>query len=260
MKILILGSRGMLGSVMATYLSRHHDVSGFTREDFDPVVDSIEIISGCDVVINCIGVIKPTIDKYSVEDVIKINSIFPKNLANFCESNNVRCFHVTTDCVYSGSIGNYNERSVIDAEDLYGLSKAAGEPLNAMVLRTSIIGEEQGTQRSLLEWVKTQRNKTINGYTNHSWNGVTTLMLADIVEQILRRDLYGHGIFHIHSRETVSKYELVSMIADAYDLNIVVEPVEAPSPCNRVLTNITRLNDMLNILPLKEQLKLIVDL
>ena len=38
---------------------------------------------------------------------------------------------------------------------------------------------------SLIEWLKTNKNGTINGYENHFWNGVTCLTLANIIENII---------------------------------------------------------------------------
>ena len=64
------------------------------------------------------------------------------------------------------------------------MSKSLGELCKPTIIRISIIGEEVNNKRSLLEWVKSNSGKEINGYENHYWNGVTCLQLAKIVNEI----------------------------------------------------------------------------
>ena len=51
--------------------------------------------------------------------------------------------HVTTDCVFSGKDGNYNENSIHDETNDYGISKSLGELCDTTIIRTSIIGENK---------------------------------------------------------------------------------------------------------------------
>ena len=199
---LIIGAKGMLGYAVFRYFeNKRYEVMPFTRKEFDIAKDSIEKLDNavrkCDFLVNCAGVIKPRIAAMSIEDVLKINSIFPRNLAKLCNKYGKYCFHITTDCVYSGKKGKYTELDYFDAEDIYGLSKNAGDISDCMTLRTSIIGEEKDSARSLLSWVKSQESKTIKGFTNHYWNGITTLYFAELVEKILEKSRYEKGIFHI---------------------------------------------------------------
>jgi len=257
--ICVIGANGMLGYAVSSYFKRkNYNVKEITRNEFDIVKDSMEklesYLMNIEVVINCAGVIKPTISKNSIEDVLKINSIFPRNLAKLCNKIGIKCFHITTDCVYSGKKGKYTEEDYFDAEDLYGLSKNAGETNDCMVIRTSIIGEENGNSRSLLEWAKSQAGKEVNGFTNHLWNGVTTLYLAEIIEKILTNNLYQKGIFHIYSPNTVSKYELLNIFNEVYDLKLKINPVEAKESIDRSLASIYILSQKFVVKPLKQQI------
>ena len=134
--------------------------------------------------------------------------------------------HVTTDCVFSGKDGNYDENSLHDETNDYGTSKSLGELCKATIIRTSIIGEETINKRSLLEWVRSNRGGEINGFTNHMWNGVTCLQLSKIIEKMIREKFYWEGVRHTFSPRSVSKYELVSLINEIYDLNIKVNKFE----------------------------------
>lgn len=258
MKILILGSRGMLGHEVTKYFTskNNHVVDALSREEFNPLQNDVAKLAvyEYDAVINCIGIIKPMIKDLSALDVIKVNSIFPRNLAKECSENNVKCVHITTDCVFSGLEGNYDETCLFDAMDLYGLTKAAGESADAMVLRTSIIGEELNNSRSLVSWVKSQKGKEVNGYTNHRWNGVTTNTLAGIIDYILMFNLYKKGTYHVFSNEVITKCVLLEMLNDVYDLNLTIKPVAAEETCDRSLSSIYKLQASLPILTIWKQI------
>lgn len=266
MKIIILGSTGMLGSAVGHYFlskygeedvclsHRNKDVGyGANKFYFDALTDGFDVIGECDYVINCIGVIKPFIETDTVSS-IHINSVFPWELANYCEKRGCKLIHITTDCVFSGREGNYDENAPHDCLDIYGKSKSLGEPGNCMVLRTSIIGEEIHKKASLIEWAKSQQGKEINGLTNHYWNGVTTKQYAKICEQIISNDWFAKEPYHVFSN-TVSKYELLNLINDRFSLDLTINEFEASVAIDRTLATHKDLNDTLNIPPIAQQLK-----
>jgi len=260
-KVLVVGSTGMLGyAVSAYYKSKGYKVVEISRNEFDIANDLMSkfesLLNGVDVVINCAGVIKPTIAKNTIENVLKINSMFPRNLAKVCDKKGIKCFHITTDCVYTGNKGNYNENDYFDADELYGLSKNAGENKECMVIRTSIIGEEKGQSRSLLEWAKSQTGKEVNGFTNHKWNGVTTLYLAEVIENILRNNLYKKGLFHVHSPNTVDKYELLQIFDEVYELKFSkINATQAKDAVDRSMDTIYDLSAKVCTKTLQQQVK-----
>jgi dTDP-4-dehydrorhamnose reductase len=259
-KILILGSHGMLGYAVSEYFSRkRYSIKALSRNDFDAVTSDITTlipnIENADLVINCIGVIKQVIDGYTPYETIKINGILPRNLAMLCKQTGTAMIHITTDCTYSGKRGNYNENDMLDAEDLYGVSKVAGETKDCMTLRTSIIGPERETSRSLLGWAMRQRGKTVNGFTNHKWNGVTTLQFAKLIEKIMLNGIYKEGLFHLHSPDIMSKFEMVSLFNEIFSLGMIINPVEAPEFCDRTLSSIYPLSKSISTLSIKEQIK-----
>lgn len=260
LKILVIGSSGMLGYAASRYFKqRGYGVKELTRREFDiirnPIVRIRAAVRNADVVINCTGVIKPRIEQYSVEDVLKINSVFPWNLSRLCKQSETRCFHISTDCVFSGKKGGYSEDDFIDAEDLYGLSKAAGDSPLCMTLRTSIVGEEKGHHRSLLEWLRGQKGETADGFVNHRWNGVTTVYLAEILENILTHDLYKPGVFHIYSPKVVTKYKLLRLINDVYGLRVTIRKARSPQAIDRTLTSIYSFSRKLVMKNIRKQIE-----
>lgn len=253
MKVAILGHGGMLGHVVEAVCKREgFKTNGYGRAALDvyprklnDVGTKLSNLLGMDVdyVVNCIGAIKPTFDKAADVSVpIYTNAVFPHQLATWGELTDTKIIHITTDCVFNGRRGQYTEADIHDALDLYGKSKSLGEPHNAMVLRTSIFGPEQGgRKRSLLEWVKSQAGKEIRGFTNHYWNGLTTLELSHAIAEIISADVWQQGVYHLFS-EDINKYEMVSAISEAYNLDIDVEPFETETCVDRTLRTIEPLN------------------
>ena len=260
MKVFLFGANGMLGNYVRSYLSQNNiQVIPLTRKDFD--LEELSVLSlkkfleekglgADDVIVNCAGVI-PQASKdreLSKRNYYKINSILPIILSMLT----THMIHITTDCVFSGATGGYHEYSTPDEINDYGTSKSLGELCDGTIIRTSIIGEELVNKRSLLEWVISNENRTINGYSNHYWNGVTCLQLSKIIYEIINQNLYWKGVRHIFSPTTVSKYELCAMISDIYDLNIKVKEYET----EKVDKSLSTVYEVHGIIPeLKEQLK-----
>ena len=124
MKIFVFGKTGMLGRYVYTYLKeKSYNVVGVGRKEVN-ASDYINTLqkyiqdnmSKGDVVVNCMGTIKPRVDELGDINAIKVNSIFPRELANLCEQYKVRLIHPTTDCVYTGSKGDYNENDPHDRD------------------------------------------------------------------------------------------------------------------------------------------------
>lgn len=235
MKVYVFGPNGMLGNYLTKYLGSHFDVISISRKDFDlngnfkEIPEKYEFFPD-DVIINAAGIIKQR--DYSQEELIKVNSLFP----HFLSTLNCNVIHITTDCVFSGKDGSYGEDSFHDCIDDYGKSKSLGENPNLTIIRTSIIGEEVENKKSLLEWVRSNKNQTINGYLNHFWNGVTCLELSKQICNIIQTNSYWKGVRNYHSPDAVSKYELVSCINEIYKLgNNIVPTME--KYCDRTLTS-----------------------
>jgi len=262
MKIFVIGSNGMLGNYVSKYLDKSFDVVNLTRKDIDISKETEETLKSKffsldikkdDVVINCAGTIKPRVDELGDLNAIIVNSVFPRILANVVESYNAKLIHPTTDCVYSGKKGKYDENDNYDIYDVYGMSKALGEPKNCTVIRTSIIGEEVNQGRSLIEWIKSEKNNSVFGFTNHFWNGVTCLQFAKICEKIIQKNLFWLGTRHIHSN-TLNKKELVELISKIYNLNVTVNQKETELACDRSLSSVCNEINLFEIPSLEKQI------
>lgn len=260
-KVLILGSTGMLGlAVVEAFKEFNGDVIATARSGaqqshylptikFDAETISLESLpvkwAKGDYIINCIGIIKSEIEEESPESVKsakKINTDFSVELARFAEKRGLRVIQIATDCVFSGRAGGYVESSPHDPTDVYGKTKSAGESdsKNVQHLRVSIIGPENRGFTSLYEWVKRQpRNATVSGFVNHRWNGIPAKHFGRIARAIIENNLWVAGVQHILPKDSVTKAELVRLIADHLGRrDIKVTLGNGPASIDRTLSSV----------------------
>ncbi len=249
----------MLGHKLYQVLAPLFDVTGTIRGDYSNItrygfyqesniltdVDAqntsriettIERISP-DVVINCIGIIKSGKGAQDRLVNIWINSLFPHQLYEICKIKGIRLIHISTDCVFSGTKGNYREDDPSDAEDIYGKTKYLGEvnQKNALTIRTSLIGRELFTTNGLVEWFLSNQGSKVNGYVNAIFSGFTTVRFARIITSIIAEEKNLSGVYHV-SAEPVSKFKLLTLIRDMMGLNIEIEEYTAYN-CDRSLNS-----------------------
>jgi len=257
--VLVIGANGMLGNNCVQFFeSKGLQTIKITRKEFDICKDSIKnlapYLKRSDFIINCSGIIKQVISKYKIDEILEVNSIFPRKLAKFCKMYNKKLFHITTDCVFSGAKGNYSENDIFDADDIYGISKMLGESHDCMTIRTSIIGIEKNKSNSLFGWAINNSNKKVNGYINHIWNGVTTFYLAEVLYNIIKSNYYKPGIFHVFSKEKISKFKLLKLFNEIFNLNLQIIPYKTEHKCDRSLTSIYSISKRFSLLSIKDQL------
>jgi dTDP-4-dehydrorhamnose reductase len=256
MKIAILGGTGMLGSMLVDYLSNHFEVVASYRNvalikdtpnvewkylDTNDAWHDIKVLEPffkCGWVINAIGVIKQKLTDDKAAEMA--NTIFPFQLATMAYMRDTRVIQIATDCVFSGRYGgNYTETSIHDPQDVYGKTKSNGEVNKPHVcqLRCSIVGTEPNGQASLLGWFLSQpQGATLNGYTNHIWNGITTLAFSKICRGIIVSNGRMPSMQHLVPADIVSKADLLGYFAEYFDRqDIQINYVEAHPPVDRSL-------------------------
>ncbi len=247
MKVLVLGASGMLGNAVMRVMSESSalEVFGSVRANAVPAIyaDRLanRIVTGCnvedadavirlfaqikpDIVINCVGLVKQLAQVNDPLITLPINAMLPHRLANLCALNGARLIHMSTDCVFSGSKGNYTEQDISDAEDLYGKSKFIGEVdyQHTITLRTSIIGHELNSAHGLIDWFLAQQG-SCKGYRRVIFSGLPTIVLAQVIRDVVipKQELF--GIYHV-AAEPISKYELLKLVAVVYGKTIEITP------------------------------------
>ncbi|WP_311747222.1 dTDP-4-dehydrorhamnose reductase family protein [Proteus terrae] len=249
LNIYILGASGMLGYSLFSNLLEYKNFnvfgtvrniknkeiyfSKFKNKIFENIniseLSSLENLfqkNKPDIVINCIGLIKQhSISKQYIQ-AIKINALLPHELANICDKYQAQLIHFSTDCVFDGKSGNYQQTDIPTATDLYGRTKHLGEVTYGkhLTLRTSIIGHELSSSVSLVDWFLNQKDQ-VNGYTKAIFSGFPTCYIAKLLAEKIIPSKSLNGLYHLSS-EPIDKYTLLSNIAAIYHKNIIINPSE----------------------------------
>lgn len=248
-KILILGASGMAGHVVYTFLNEKakYELLGttnsnnfqgnivkldiFNQEDLLRIIDDFNP----DIVVNCVGMLINGANKFP-DKTIYANSYFPHLLQRLSSEKSFKLIHISTDCVFSGKKGGYEEKSFKDATDTYGLSKSLGEidDESNLTIRTSIIGPEIKQQgEGLFHWFMNQ-NDSVYGYKSNIWSGVTTLELAKFIEWVIENPLT--GLCHLTNNDSISKFDLLQSFNTIFDKKLAISDAKDYA-CNKSFVN-----------------------
>tara|TARA_A100001015_G_scaffold313762_1_gene421733 strand:- start:818 stop:1687 length:870 start_codon:yes stop_codon:yes gene_type:complete len=239
MKVLILGSNGMIGHKIAQSLDSEFELILSSRKSIsldsigikngtlllhDLITDNLDLMlkkTSPDLIINCAGITTRRGVKDNIQNTTLINSDLPHKLDSWANLNSKKLIHFSTDCVFSGKKGNYLDNDIADADDIYGKTKAAGEvnSLNTLTIRCSLIGRELFNFTELFEWLVNNKNKNIDGYSRVLYSGITTVKMGKIINKILKQNINLTGIYNISST-AISKFELLHKLSDAFSLNV----------------------------------------
>jgi dTDP-4-dehydrorhamnose reductase len=249
MRILVLGGSGMLGHKLVQRWQTEFDVITTLRGEFSryerfgiferaKTIDSLTVLDTPaleaaiekvrpDVVFNAIGIVKQVPNAKNTVATLQINSVLPHQLADIAGRINARLIQISTDCVFDGQRGMYAEDDEPNATDLYGKSKHLGEVIgdNCLTLRTSIIGRELETNHGLVEWVLSNRGAQVKGFANAIFSGFPTIVLADIISNLIRNHPTLSGLYHVSS-EPINKFDLLNLIKESYKIDLDIERFE----------------------------------
>jgi len=232
-RVLVLGHNGMLGHVVCRSL-KENKLNISTTENRFPSKGFIEDIinSDADFLINCIGSIPQKNDK-NINFLLN-NFLLPVFLSSYFKN---KIIHPSSDC------------ENIDPEDFYADSKTKSfeflkDNENAYIIKCSVIGPELNSKKSLWEWLTSNKNGKVLGYTNHFWNGITTLRWSEIALKIIKGEIKKNLI--IVGTKKISKFDLLDILNKKLDLNIKLIKyssdvlVDRYIPCEIVVENIEK--------------------
>lgn len=252
MRIVVLGATGMLGQAVSkearsaeleiVEVSRSSGLKwDYFADDFGSLAREVAL-DGADVLVNCIGWIPQKSSGSRVLDEQDANALNVELIREIQASQDDLGFgwvQIVTDCVFSGKVGNYDENSIFDPFDLYGITKAKGESLmpGAMRIRSSIIGPDSIHNSGLYEWFRKQSpNSQLKGFTNHFWNGVSTKAFGRLVAGLSKDAGVRPGIQHWIPQDSMSKYTLLQTFKVALGReDISIDKFETAKSLNRVL-------------------------
>lgn len=237
MKILILGHKGMLGYDLMSRFALGHEVVGMD-------VDKIDITSaedcrnavaekGPDCVINAAAYTNVDGCESDKEKSYAVNAIGVRNIAEACESRNIKMVHFSTDYVFDGMKKTpYVEEDVCNPINHYGRTKCDGEVFlqsaakNYLLVRTSWLYGINGKNfvKTVIE--KGEQEKKLDVVDDQIGSPTFTYDLAGAVRLLMETGQT--GIFHVTNRGHCSWYHFALKILEASGMtDVVVRPIKS---------------------------------
>jgi len=234
-KILVIGT-GFLGRYLLRELNSSNiqsygtSFNQSTQDKFKVDIRNIDSIKKCilqlkpDTIINCAANVDLDFLEKNEKQAIAINAIGAKNLALVANQNDIRLIHISTDGIFDGKKGNYSEEDVPNPINVYGKSKLMGEQKikensnNYVIIRTNFFGyNEQG--KHLLNWILTslKQKKQLIGFDDILFTPLEISNLCMMIRDITMKNI--HGIIHLASDETISKYQFAIEVANVFELD-----------------------------------------
>ena len=238
MKILLTGGSGLFGRAFVELVKDRtsHDIYATYNEN---IVDSEEAvfldITDKKRVEEVIKKLQPdvmvhaaaftNVDKCEVEKekAYDINVEGTKNVAMASNEIGAKIIYISTDYVFDGTKGFYEEKDKTNPISYYGLTKLEGEKAvqeicdDFIIARTSVIYGAH--KKNFATWViKELREENQIKIITDQW--VSPTLNVDLAEQILALiEKDEKGIFHTAGGERINRYDFVVEMARVFDFN-----------------------------------------
>lgn len=245
MKILAIGSKGMLGQATLDVWA-DHDVIGLDRPEID-ITDSASIRRRLDeyrpeVVINCAAY--TAVDQCETDESAAdlVNGTAVGYLAKACDIQKIPIVHISTDYVFAGTKADgYQENNPTAPLNAYGRTKEHGERqlfLNtkrAYLVRTSWLYGPHGKNfvQTMLELGRSKPRLQVV----HDQHGKPTYThdLAGFIKSLLI-DRAPYGIYHGVNEDVTTWYDFTVAIFQGANIQTPVSPCDStafPRPAAR---------------------------
>lgn len=263
-KVLVTGANGLLGQKLVVELQEDYEVHGIGRSPESVLQFPHYTYSPCDITQrnDVLDLIKQHEPHYVVnaaaytnvdgcedakEECWKVNVIGVENLAHAARKVNATLIHVSSDYIFDGVKGVYDEDSKPNPLGYYGRAKLASENavlktgIEHAIVRTMVLyGTGKELRPNFATWLVTKLSQGENVNIVDDQYGHPTLVddLAHAIMKII--DLDKHGIFHVVGSEYLSRYEFALKLADVFEVDrslisrIKTEELQqkAPRPLN----------------------------
>jgi dTDP-4-dehydrorhamnose reductase len=187
-----------------------------------------------DVTINCSAITDLDFCEKNKSYVLDVNTLGAKKLAQACNVHNSHLIHISTDYVFDGQAGPYQENDVPNPISYYGQTKRKSEELvlkeneNFCVVRTGMLyGWSQNKQNLATMITSELRNnrqvKLINDLQ------VSPSYTDNVAEMILKLALMKiSGIFNVANSSIVTRYDFGLLLSEVFELDkSLIKPISS---------------------------------
>ena len=242
MRLLITGSNGQLGQEFYRIksLSKHKflftDYNQFNICSIDSINSYMSDIK-VDCIINCAAYTDVRKAEVEREKAFDVNSNGVKNLVAYCEENNIKLIHFSTDYVYNGdTINPIYEEEFVDPQNYYGFSKREGEKhienskSESIVIRTSWLYSKYGNNfvNAIIDKSKTgEKLKVINDQFGCPTYAKDLAKAVIHISESEKRIDEKTKIFNYSNRGSTNWFDFAKKLLLLYGSNNKIEPVNS---------------------------------
>ena len=243
--VLVTGATGLLGRAFVHHLANSYKVYALSRRPTPQVADTRPLaVDLTDTV-----ALKQALNSHKPDYIIhtaalasierceqdpqlarRLNVEAPEALATWCAQSESRMIHISTDAVFDGAAGPYDETQTATPQSVYGATKLAGEQAvlaaepGTLVARVNFFGWSATGSRSLAEFFLNSlaQGKSVPGFRDIEF---ASLYNRDLVELICEADAQRlKGVWHFASSDAMSKYDFGRLLAATfgYDPSLVL--------------------------------------
>lgn len=250
--ILILGSSGLVGYDLFNNLSTDNslNVYGLVRNNYfskknHKLIKIKDILNfnklqkilnklKPNVIVNCISLEKEKWD--DIDKMIDIYHELPFFISNYSTKNKIKFINISTDAVFSGSKGFYDESDLPDPTDEYGKIKYLSENIStsSIVIRATFVGIDKIKNNGISNWLLNS-NKKIIGYSGYYFSPIPTQFFYYAIKKIIKNKTINKGLYHLGSKK-ISKYQYLNLLAKKFQINTIIDK-SSSIKVNRVLNS-----------------------
>lgn len=246
MKILVTGSKGMLGQDLCPVLEdENYEVIETSIENLD-ITDSNQVKSKIseekpDIIIHCAGYTNVDLAETEKDVAKKINVDGTENIARICGEKDITLVYISTDYVFDGTKKEaYTPDDKPNPLNYYGQTKYEGEIAvqkyckKYYIVRTSWLYGHHGKNfvETIISLAKNQEVKVVNDQIGcPTW----TMELCEGILDLIQENP-DYGIYHICGDGQTSWYEFAKEIYKNLKLKVNLTPCkteEFPRPAKR---------------------------
>jgi len=234
MKIIIIGSKGLVAKNILPHFNACHEVIAVDIDEWD-IKDKEkgkEFLQQYlpDAVINLAAITNVDGCEDNIELARRVNGEAPGFIAEICEKYHSKLVHLSTDYVFNGSKNTpYNEEDPPDPRSVYGMTKLAGE-INVMkknpsslIIRTQWLYGDGG-ENFITKITKTAQEKGIIEVVNDQKGAPTYAKdLAIPLKTLIENN--NSGIYHIANSGSCTWFEFANEIFSQLHMEIEVRPI-----------------------------------
>ena len=242
MKILVLGSQGMLGRSLVSRLPGFVNTSFPSIEVIAANHAHVDITQGSntsrfiaqtmpDIIVNCAAFTNVDACETHISEAFAVNATGAKHIALAGKETGAKILHISTDYVFDGTKNqSYVETDLPNPISIYGKSKHNGELAiqetggKYVIIRTAwLYGQyKKNFVTTMLNLGK--KNGSVSVVTDQFGSPTYTTDLSYAIWNVISKDL--QGIYHVANTGTCSRYEWARKIFELTGNKVSVHPVK----------------------------------